>query len=186
MSIISKKICLVGDFGVGKTSLIRRFVESQFSDRYLSTVGVKISRKRIETEQLGQPLSLQVLIWDIEGSTKYKAIAPSYLQGASGAVMVADLTRQETLDHLPQHFQLFSSVNPQSWMVLALNKADLVETSQQFVIQPTIQRLRSTLSAPQSARLLAILPTSAKTGAQVEALFQTLAVGALKSHELIR
>jgi small GTP-binding protein len=81
--MISKKICLVGDFGVGKTSLIRRFVDRQFSDEYLSTVGVKISRKTLELEGVRQQdqLNLQLLIWDLEGHTKFKAIAPSYLQG---------------------------------------------------------------------------------------------------------
>ena len=89
MSAISKKICMVGDFGVGKTSLIRRFVERQFNDKYLSTVGVKISRKTVELAEVKQQdkLSVQLLIWDIEGHTKFKAIAPTYLQVAAGAVL---------------------------------------------------------------------------------------------------
>ncbi|MEO1762587.1 MAG: GTP-binding protein, partial [Cyanobacteria bacterium J06629_18] len=80
MSTISKKICLIGDFGVGKTSLIRRFVDRQFSDKYLSTVGVKISRKSVEVtdSKQGKNLNLQLLIWDIEGSTKFKGISASY------------------------------------------------------------------------------------------------------------
>ena len=103
MPIISKKICLVCDFGVGKTSLIRRFVERQFSDQYLSTVGVKIFRKNLELLGVKQQekLNLQLLIWDLEGHTKFKAIAPTYLQGASGALIVADVTRQETLELMP-------------------------------------------------------------------------------------
>jgi GTPase SAR1 family protein len=84
MATVSRKIGLVGDFGVGKTSLIRQFVERQFDDRYLSSVGVKISRKFVELPtQSGQPEhDLQLVIWDIEGQTRFKAIAPSYLQGA--------------------------------------------------------------------------------------------------------
>jgi GTPase SAR1 family protein len=69
--------------------LIRRFVDRQFSDQYLSTVGVKISRKLVES------VNLQLLIWDLEGHTKFKGITPSYLQGASGAVVVADVSRIE-------------------------------------------------------------------------------------------
>ena len=80
MSIIAKKICLIGDFNVGKTSLIRRFVENKFSDRYLTTIGVKISRKSITIEATEQQVNL--LIWDIEGQTKEKAIPNNYLQGA--------------------------------------------------------------------------------------------------------
>ena len=75
MSPISKKICLVGDFGVGKTSLIRRFVDKQFSDKYLSTVGVKISRKLIELSETESQKAeeIQLIIWDIEGSNKFKS-----------------------------------------------------------------------------------------------------------------
>ena len=95
MAMISKKICMVGDFSVGKTSLIRRFVDRQFSDKYLSTVGVKISRKAVELEGgEGDKKTIQLLIWDIEGQTKFKAIAPSYLQGSKGVIIVADVSRQ--------------------------------------------------------------------------------------------
>ena len=112
---ISQKICLVGDFSVGKTSLIRRFVERQFKDEYLSTVGVKISRKNIEIcpQEKEEKYLLQLLIWDIEGQTKFKGITPSYLQGAKGAIVVADVTRAETLTHLQDHLNLFFSINPQ-------------------------------------------------------------------------
>jgi small GTP-binding protein len=113
-SIISKKICILGDFSVGKTSLIRRFVERQFSDQYLSTVGVKISRKTVECNIANQQkqVNVQMLIWDLEGNTKFKAVTPMHLQGASSAVIVADLSRQVTIDHIPEHVQCFLSVNP--------------------------------------------------------------------------
>ncbi len=81
---ISKKMCLIGAFGVGKTSLIRRFVDRQFSDQYLSTVGVTISRKLVDFQE-PPTKNLQLLSWDLEGSTNFKAIAPSDLQGAQAA-----------------------------------------------------------------------------------------------------
>ncbi|OKH34174.1 GTP-binding protein [Nostoc calcicola FACHB-389] len=128
MSTISKKICLFGDFGVGKTSLIRQFVESQFSDTYLSTVGVKISRKLLNLSKKDQnnEQNLQLLIWDIEGSNKFKAVAQNYFQGSKGAVIVADVTQPETLNHLQEHIQTFLAVNPQSYIVVALNKSDMI------------------------------------------------------------
>ncbi|NER82072.1 MAG: GTP-binding protein, partial [Leptolyngbya sp. SIO1D8] len=97
--VIAKKICLIGDFAVGKTSLIRRYVDRQFSDEYLSTVGVKISRKRLDLAPVNNSPSvqLQLIIWDLEGRTKFEAIAPGYLQGASGAIVVGALDRQTTL-----------------------------------------------------------------------------------------
>ena len=71
MSIISKKICLIGDFGVGKTSLIRRFVDRQFSDQYLSTIGVKISRKIVEIQPQNQIRQVRLLIWVLKGKPNF-------------------------------------------------------------------------------------------------------------------
>jgi small GTP-binding protein len=170
MSTISKKICLVGDFGVGKTSLIRRFVERQFSDQYLSTVGVKISKKTLELPSGEQPkdLNLQLMLWDLEGHTKFKAIAPSYLQGASGALIVADVTRQDTVARIPEHINLFLSVNPKGLLMLALNKSDLVEPEK-------LEKLSQLLQNAQPERVVAMYQTSAKTGAYVDEIFQRLA-----------
>lgn len=170
MSTISKKICLVGDFGVGKTSLIRRFVDRQFSDKYLSTVGVTISRKTVELEQVKQPekLSVNLLIWDLEGSTKFKAIAPTYLQGASGAILVADVSRQETIEHLADHLNLFLSVNPKGCIIIALNKSDLVD-------EEKLAKLLQISNFTEHKQVLSIQPTSAKTGQAVDEIFQNIA-----------
>lgn len=170
MPMLSKKICLVGDFGVGKTSLIRRFVERQFSDQYLSTVGVKISKKKLElpAEEQQQPLDLQLMLWDLEGHTKFKAIAPSYLQGAAGGLVVADVTRQETLARIPEHINLFLSVNPKGLIMIALNKSDLVD-------QEKLEKLSQMLQNSQPDPVIAIYQTSAKTGTYVDEIFQRLA-----------
>ncbi|MBW4474226.1 MAG: GTP-binding protein [Stenomitos rutilans HA7619-LM2] len=165
-STLSKKMCLIGDFGVGKTSLIRRFVDRQFSDQYLSTVGVKISRKLVEGQEPGIK-DLQLLIWDIEGSTKFKAIAPSYLQGAKAAIVVGDVTRQETLDRLSEHVESFLAINPQGVVAVALNKADLVE-------EKTLIDLLQLLPLQNQPRVLTVCATSAKTGKAVDDVFQTL------------
>ncbi|SKB15224.1 conserved hypothetical protein [Planktothrix sp. PCC 11201] len=168
--MISKKICLVGDFGVGKTSLIRRFVDRQFSDQYLSTVGVKISRKIVDlteftSEKTG---SVQLLIWDIEGHTKFKAIAPSYLQGASGVVIVADVTRQETVERLPEHINLFLSVNPKGSIVIAFNKIDLIDATELEHL------IKITPDLKQYGQILSSYKTSAKTGDDVDTIFYEL------------
>ncbi|OZH52348.1 small GTP-binding protein [Hydrocoleum sp. CS-953] len=167
--MISKKICLVGDFGVGKTSLIRRFVDRQFSDQYLSTVGVKISSKVVSlaTTQIEKNTSLKLLIWDLEGHTKFKAIAPSYLQGASGAIVVADVTRQETIDNLAERLELFFSINPQSLAILALNKSDLVDAE-------IINQLLLKFNNQEDERVIATYNTSAKTGENVDDIFDKL------------
>ncbi len=170
MSAISRKICLVGDFGVGKTSLVRRFVDRQFSDKYLSTVGVKISRKLVKTSQQELSISQEInlLIWDIEGSNKYKAISPSYFQGAKGGIIVADLTREETLEHVKEHLESFSKVNPQSYTILALNKSDLIETEY-------LQKIQQLYQFENHPMVLKTYLTSAKTGINVDEIFQLLA-----------
>lgn len=168
MAKISKKICLVGDFGVGKTSLIRRFVERQFSDQYLSTVGVKISRKTLES------VNLQLLIWDLEGHTKFKSIAPSYLQGASGVIVVADVSRLETVERLDEHVNLFLSVNPKGKIAIALNKSDLVEPEK---LNQLVQIVQDKELNPEAG----LYQTSAKTGAYVDEIFGQLADKILKA-----
>ncbi|MDY7013513.1 MAG: Rab family GTPase [Cyanobacteriota bacterium] len=175
MTAISQKMCMIGDFGVGKTSLIRRFVDRQFSDQYLSTVGVKISRKAVEValgdaEQTAQ--AVQLLIWDLEGRTKFKAIAPSYLQGSKGALVVGDVSRPETIERLGEHIQLFSSVNPKGIIILALNKIDLIDPQK-------LEQLRE-MVREEHTRAIALYTTSAKTGENVDEIFSTLALNMVR------
>jgi small GTP-binding protein len=165
--VISQKVCLVGDFGVGKTSLIRQFVDRQFSDQYLSTVGVKISRKLVSIPDITQA-QLQLIVWDIEGSTRFKAIAPTYLQGAKGAVIIADVTRESSIQNLEDHVQLFRSVCPKSSLIMALNKIDLMEDNERDEIFQEISTKFSSLKIP-------VYATSAKTGENVDKIFQSLA-----------
>ncbi|MEH2251063.1 Rab family GTPase [Nostoc sp.] len=170
MSTISKKICLFGDFGVGKTSLIRKFVECQFSDEYLSTVGVKISRKLVNSSQknLNSGQDLQMIIWDIEGSNKFKAVAQNYFQGSKGAVIVGDVTQPETLNHIREHIQTFLDVNPKSYIVVALNKSDMIAAEY-------LENIRQMYQFTEQTNILATYVTSAKTGKNVDEIFQTLA-----------
>ncbi|BBD69213.1 Ras family small GTPase [Nostoc commune NIES-4072] len=170
MSTISKKICLFGDFGVGKTSLIRRFVESQFSDEYLSTVGVKISRKLVSfsKQDLLSVQDLQLIIWDIEGSNKFKTVAKNYFQGSKGAVIVGDVTQAETLHHIQEHIQTFLAVNPKSYIVVALNKSDMIAAEY-------LENIRQMYQFTNQTNILDTYITSAKTGNNVNKIFQSLA-----------
>ncbi|MEH2042855.1 Rab family GTPase [Nostoc sp.] len=170
MSTISKKICLFGDFGVGKTSLVRQFVECQFSDEYLSTVGVKISRKLVSVSEknLLSEQKLQLIIWDIEGSNKFKAVANNYFQGSKGAVIVADVTQAETLNHIQEHIQTFLAINPNSYIVVALNKSDMIAAEY-------LEKIRQMYQFTNQANILDTYVTSAKTGNNVDKIFQALA-----------
>ncbi|HEY9833867.1 MAG TPA: Rab family GTPase [Stenomitos sp.] len=174
MSLISKKICIIGESEVGKNSLICRFVERQFSDEYLSTVGVQISRKTIQLQGVNpsHQLNIQLLIWSITGNPNFKAIAPTYLRGSSGAVVVADLTRPETIERIPEHIQLFLAINPRGFIIVALNKCDLI-AQEQLTELIQLQHLEQVVSG--------IYPTSAKTGLYVDEIFLQIAYKILES-----
>ena len=161
---------MLGDFGVGKTSLIRRFVERQFSDKYLSTVGVKISRKTVNIKsRLHQnSMSVQMMIWDLEGNTKFKAITPTYLQGARSAVIVGDLSRKATIEHIPDHIQSFLSVNSKGFVIVALNKSDLIN-------QDELAEISGFPQFNNHNQVIATYLTSAKTGKSVDQVFAKLA-----------
>jgi small GTP-binding protein len=166
MSVVTKKICLLGDFSVGKSSMIRRFIEDKFSDNYLSTVGVKVSRKSL-TITGDRIHEVTLLIWDLEGHTKFKSITPTYLKGSSGAIIVADLTRSDTLDNLDRHIKLFLEINPNSVIALALNKADLIR-------EEKLDRLIELYGSNSCRQAIDTYQTSAKTGQHVDTIFEKL------------
>jgi small GTP-binding protein len=162
MSVVQKKICLLGDFAVGKTSLIRQFVEGKFDDKYLSTIGVKISRKPLERNTH----TLNLLIWDIAGGDNQNQVQATYIRGAVGALMVCDLTRAETVAALYDYQKTLHAVNPNAVVVLAGNKADLVD--ERAIDDEMLTKIGSDLQAK-------VLLTSAKTGDNVIAAFELLA-----------
>lgn len=162
MSVIQKKICLLGEFAVGKTSLVRRFVYDAFDDKYLSTIGVKVSRKIMTRGER----TLHMLVWDLAGGSDFEAIQRSYLRGASGAVLVCDLTRRNTLDALLRHADQVRGVREGAPMVVLGNKADL--TADRAISDEEIAAVADQIGAPH-------LLTSAKDGLNVEAAFQRLA-----------
>ena len=120
--MIQKKVCMVGLFGTGKSSLVQRFVHSLFSERYLSTVGVKIDRKALQLD--GTEVTL--VLWDLAGRDKHEDITASYLRGAHAVLYVADGTRRETCDQLPELRAIVREAAGEIPEVLALNKSDLV------------------------------------------------------------
>ena len=164
--IQKKKICMLGAFAVGKTSLVKRFVKSFFDEKYLTTVGVKIDKKTVHLDDR----EVVLMLWDLEGQDAYHQIRTSYLRGASGYLLVADGTRQETLDDalvLRDRVEREVGVLP---YILLLNKSDLVE----------LWELDKTRAQSLSEAGIHIMTTSAKTGDNVEEAFHTLAVRMLE------
>lgn len=159
--MLQKKVCMLGAFGVGKTSLVRRYVQSIFSDTYLTTVGVKIDKK---TLTVGNE-SVILLLWDIAGEDDVSPIRMTYLRGAAGYLLVADGTRAETLDVATDiQSRVKSEIGTVPFLVL-LNKADLQESWD--LPQEPVDRL-----ADAGWKFIR---TSAKTGEGIEEAFQELA-----------
>jgi small GTP-binding protein len=176
MASVKKKICLLGSFAVGKTSLVERFVHNRFDEKYLTTIGVKISQKvlpPIKDAQSGKMNQHTFLIWDIAGLDKFDSVAKNYLRGAAGALVVADLTRPETIGHISEVCDKLKSVSPDACVVVLGNKLDIFKEDQK-----TLSELKTSAANYSSDTIL----TSAKTGEQVEQAFVSLSqkIGANK------
>ena len=168
--ILKFKICLLGDGAVGKTSLIRRFVEDAFRDDYLLTIGTKTSKKRviIKKPEFQKDLNITLIIWDIMGQISFrKLLHPTYLKGARGAILVCDLTRKETLEHIDDWIDSLYVEGKVVPSVFVGNKCDLVDNHAFGKAE-----LESVASAYDSPFYI----TSAKTGEFVEEAFRNLSM----------
>lgn len=150
-----KKVCMVGDFSVGKTSLTQKFVNNVFSESYLTTIGVKIDTAMVDDTKL--------IVWDVAGRDSLSPINVSYLVGASGIVLVADGTRPETITGLQDIWQTVVNRIGVVPVVVAINKRDLPEWS----VKPNhLDTVRE--------HGWAVFETSAKDGVKVVELFTHL------------
>lgn len=164
MQTLSKKVCLLGDFAVGKTSLIRRFVYNLFDDKYLSTIGVRVSRRLITSTANSLSVEMNMMLWDLAGRNGFKQVWSSYLRGASGGLLVCDLTRPPTLASLVSYAEELRAFNPDAHIIIAANKSDLLYRAE--VVQQAEE-----IAAKCQARLFI---TSAKTANSVKEAFQHL------------
>jgi len=157
---------MVGVPAVGKTSLVRRFVYSRFDERYLSTIGTSISRREVELDFGGNAYFVKMILWDLAGAEHFSALMESYFRGLSGAMLVCDLTRENTLESLRSHVQTIQKINRNASIVLLCNKADL--ESEREISDNKIKEISETLG-------IDYFLTSAKSGHNVEAAFSKLA-----------
>ena len=135
--MIQKKVCLIGAFAVGKTSLVARFIKSIYSDQYLTTVGVKVDKKTVTVA--GQEVNL--LVWDLAGEDEFQKVQMSYMRGAGGYLLVADGTRRNTIETARMlHDRAVAALGKLPFVFL-LNKADL--TDEWEVEEPIIAELEA-------------------------------------------
>lgn len=153
MTELTKKVVLIGSEGVGKTSLSKRFVYSIFDDDYLSSIGVKISKKKL---QIRKDLILNLVIWDIAGEMLDSKLYRSYLGGSEGAIFVFDVSRRQTYKSAEADFQIIMEENPDISIELIGNKNDLEFNEEDY---------------PETNFF-----TSAKSGEGVDALFERLSM----------
>jgi small GTP-binding protein len=159
--MLQKKVCMLGSFSVGKSSLLRRFVENMFDEQYHTSIGVKVDKKVVNVS--GKDLAL--VLWDIYGEDAFQKMRMSYLRGMHGYVLVVDGTRRQTLDDaLALNERVVSEIGKVP-ALLALNKFDLSD-------QWEIEQARET---QLTAAGWTIGHTSAKTGDAVEKAFLHLA-----------
>jgi len=165
--LMKVKVCFIGDAGVGKTSLIKRFVLDVFDDRYIATIGTKVTKKIVEVDGGPGSAKVMMLVWDIMGQKGFRELLrEAYFFGAHGAIAVCDLTNKETLEELRYWIKALTDVAGDVPIVFAGNKADL--ENECVVKESELQELAGRYGA--KAHL-----TSAKTGQNVENTFKTLA-----------
>ncbi len=167
---IKTKVCLVGEAAVGKTSLIRRYVQDEFDDRYITTLGAKVSKKELtfETPEKGGRVQMDMTIWDIMGEKGFRdLLKEAFFHGAKGTIAVCDLTRYSTLKELDDWVQGVFNVAGEIPVVFAINKVDLKDEVMILFGDKEIDQAVRAFEAPYYY-------TSAKTGENVETVFRRL------------
>lgn len=155
--MIQKKVCMVGAFATGKTSLIARFVKSIYSEIYQTTVGVKIDKKSVNIREQ----EVNLMLWDIYGEDDFQKLHLSYFRGSSGYLLVVDGTRRPTLDKALDMQKKVEETIGLVPFILILNKFDLVD---EWEIDDTVM-------SELSKKNWTVIQGSAKTGLGVEEAF---------------
>lgn len=162
---ISKKIALLGHYGVGKTSLISRFVYGKFPESYLTTIGLKVDKKTVDIGDY----CLDLVIWDIAGQEEVVNVPHFYLKGCAGVIYVFDLSRPVTFGNLESQINQIQELIPEAKILIAGNKKDLLTDSE-------LDALQDKLTVPVD------LFTSAKEDEGVEEMFSMMANKLLEAH----
>lgn len=159
----ARKLCLLGDFSVGKTSLIRRYIHDAFSLDYQATVGVQIHQNTDEIATDQGMIAFAQVIWDVEGNRFGEGLVTNYLLGSAGALIVGDATRSDAIPSMSSHARAFLELLPGRPVVFAMNKSDLVAEDERQEAEELIATFGGEL-----------LHTSALTGDAVRTLFHAL------------
>jgi small GTP-binding protein len=160
---VTKKMCVIGDAAVGKTSLIRRFVIDKFDDKYITTIGTKTSKKTLTVRGEEADVYLTLMIWDVLGQKNFEKLHKSAYKGASGAFIVMDISRKETLETFNTWIASLYKVTSEIPVVVLANKNDLKPAFGRAEIEKVIGDYE-----------LPYFLASAKTGENVNEAFRKL------------
>jgi len=166
--MIQKKLCMLGASGVGKTSLVKQYVEGIFSDKYLTSIGVKIDKKHVQLDDT----DVQLMLWDVEGIDRYSGFNPKYLRGAAVVLIVVDHSRPQSLQDALEIAQMTKAVKNVP-IVLVINKSDLTAQEWNDLLNSEIQLL-----------FQAQYQTSAKENVGIEGMF--IDVAKMSLHQNIK
>eukprot|EP00658_Telonema_sp_P-2_P064319 TRINITY_DN5325_c0_g1_i10.p1 TRINITY_DN5325_c0_g1~~TRINITY_DN5325_c0_g1_i10.p1 ORF type:complete len:203 (-),score=72.95 TRINITY_DN5325_c0_g1_i10:969-1577(-) len=168
------KIIILGDSGVGKTSLMHQYVSKKFDNRYKATIGADFLTKDVEIN--GQPVSLQ--IWDTAGQERFQSLGSAFYRGADACILVFDLTQADSFSHLSMwidEFQLQAGVRD---CVLIGNKVDLVE-------KRAVSQKAAVTWCQNKGDNVKYFETSAKDSTGVESAFLAVATQALNKKKSV-
>ncbi|MHA1670704.1 MAG: Rab family GTPase [Promethearchaeota archaeon] len=167
------KLCIFGDGGTGKSSLIQRYLEGVFNATFQQTIGMDFYLKKLDLD--GKKISLQV--WDFAGEQKFRFLLPGAVSGANGCIFLYDITRYLTLRNLDNWLQVFNESNKKHGQIVSTilvgSKLDLAETR-------AVAELDA-INFSKANGFLDYLECSAKSGANVEEVFFTIAELMLKN-----
>ncbi|MHA1214676.1 MAG: Rab family GTPase [Candidatus Hodarchaeales archaeon] len=170
------KILLLGEFRVGKSSMVLRYVEDRFPGDYMATIGANFLVKTVTLKtSSGQTVKIGLQIWDIGGHARSSQVGRVFFQGVSGALLVYDLTRKDTLDKLPLWIDQLKKYSPEARMYLVGNKNDLVEERQ--------ITFEDGKEASLKLKMENFFETSAKTGNHIQETFEHMASYLVESNE---
>ncbi|MFX1487924.1 MAG: Rab family GTPase [Promethearchaeota archaeon] len=159
------KLILGGEGGVGKTSMVHRFVEDSFQTDYKSTIGTSIMKKECDFEGLDS--KVRFVLWDLAGQAQFKRVRQSYLANAEAGILVYDVTRKDTFDKIENWFNEIKEVSKTISLILVANKIDLIES--RVIPTEAGEGLAKKLN-------LSYIETSAKTGENIDDAFKMLAL----------
>ncbi|MHA2008531.1 MAG: Rab family GTPase [Promethearchaeota archaeon] len=160
------KICIVGDYGVGKSTLLHRYLERRFITNLESTIGSNFFMKQLKIPNFDNYVSLQ--IWDLAGQDHFKWVRQAFYKGAHGIVYVFDLTRKETCEHILNWKEEIENISGRLPNILVGNKLDLINPQNQSTLGEKIDFLKQTTGA------CFYNETSAKIGTGVDDIFYNL------------